>query len=321
MPRFSIITPNYNGFALMQRYFESLENQTFQDFEVLIVDDCSTDGSYEKLQEYVRETRLQVKLFRAEKNAGPGNARNIGIKNATGEFITFVDNDDWVAEKWLEEIQEVLCANPQVHCVIYDYFIKTDSSESVERSMYRGEGGVCSLQDCIRYARNHTIGKFYKLEDCRDVLFPKLRRCEDVAYVCRAIEACGSVYYLKKPHYYYYQRAISLSNNTRLDEGDMVRAFAVLEESLGEKYPQELKEKSVTDLLYGGLLMAAKSGKSNRQLREYIDRYESKYPGWWSCGIVNEIGKAKKIFLLAAKNRWMPVLKILVAVHTKLVGG
>ena len=93
MPKYSIITPEYNSFNLMERYFDSLENQTFMDFEIVIVDDCSTDDSYEKLQEYARKSPLSITLKQSEKNFGPGNTRNIGLDNATGEWVTFIDID------------------------------------------------------------------------------------------------------------------------------------------------------------------------------------------------------------------------------------
>lgn len=112
MAKYSIITPQFNSFELMDKYFDSLLNQTVRDFEVVIVDDCSTDGSWKKLQEYVRQSPLQITLLQAEKNSGPGNARNMGIEAAKGEWITFVDNDDWVARDFLEKIDAVKHGRP-----------------------------------------------------------------------------------------------------------------------------------------------------------------------------------------------------------------
>lgn len=170
--------------------------------------------------------------------------------------------------------------------------------------------------------RNHTFGKFYKLTNCKEknVRFPELKRCEDVAFVCRAINACGSVYYMNEPMYYYYQRSASLSNNKKLDEKDMIKAFGILEETLGDKYPKEMKEKSVADLLYGALLMMCKAGKSNMEIRNYFDTYEMKYPNWCKCESMNSLGKAKKLFLIAAKYRLIFVMKQMAALHSKMIG-
>ena len=135
MAKYSIITPQFNSFELMDKYFDSLLNQTLKDFEVVIVDDCSTDGSWKKLQEYVRQSPLQITLLQAEKNSGPGNARNMGIEVAKGEWITFVDNDDWVARDLLEKIDAVI-KKEKVNCVIYDYYAWLDGNTSISRSMY-----------------------------------------------------------------------------------------------------------------------------------------------------------------------------------------
>ena len=66
MVKYTIITPQFNSFDLMDKYFDSLLNQTIKDFEVIIVDDCSTDGSWKKLQEYVKHSPLHIKLLQSE---------------------------------------------------------------------------------------------------------------------------------------------------------------------------------------------------------------------------------------------------------------
>lgn len=319
MPKFSIITANYNGYHLMTNYFKSLESQTFKDFEVIIIDDCSSDNSFNLLNEYAISSKINIRVLKSDVNKGPGNARNIGIKNATGLYITFIDNDDWIKKTCLEEINKII-DEQGVNCVIYDYFIKTDNSETISNSMYYGENGIISLSDSLISTRNHTFGKFYKLSECKNIFFPDtLRRCEDVAYVCRSIDACKTVYYYKYPLYYYYQRTTSLSNNKKLDQSDMVKAFAILEKELSPKYSIEISEKSVTDLFYGGLLMMCKSGKSNKEIKKYIDDYLAKYPEWNKSRILQNIGKNKVIFLQFAAKRMVFPIKVLAFIHSLLV--
>lgn len=315
MPKFTIITPQYNSFNLMDRYFESFENQSFKDFELIIVDDFSTDDSFVKLQEYVQKSQLNITLLQAEKNSGPGNARNIGLDCAQGEWITFVDNDDWVATDFLEKISSII-NREGVNCVIYDYYTWLNGETNIARSMYINEGGRKTVSDCMVAARNHTFGKFYKLSECSGVRFPSVRRCEDVAYVTQAIVSCGNAYYYNEPLYYYRQRPTSLSNNSKMDHGDMVKAFAILEDKFLKDYPIEIKNKSVTDILYGGLLMMCKSGKSKKEILEYINRYEKKYPEWWECEIIKYLGTAKGVFLKCAKWHFVWGLKAIALAHS-----
>ena len=319
-PKYSIVTPMYNSFSLMKRYFASLCQQTYKNFEVIIVDDCSSDDSYEELCKYAEVSPLTIRVFKTEKNGGPGIARNVGMDAARGEWITFIDNDDWVDTHLFEKIEDVIKEN-EVNSVIYDYYTTNGKENKRASSMYYGEGGVIPLSKCMIYVRNHTIGKFYKLSNCREknIRYPEVRRCEDVAFVIRAIDACGSTYYLNEPLYYYYQRPTSLSNNTKLDEADMVKAFAILEDKLGSKYPEELKEKSVTDILYGALLMMCKSGKSKKEIIAYIDSYEKKYPGWEQCEIIKHLGRAKETFLRMAKSRNVLGMKAIAMVHSFII--
>ena len=319
-PKYSIVTPMYNSFSLMKRYFASLCQQTYKNFEVIIVDDCSSDDSYEELCKYAEVSPLTIRVSRTEKNGGPGIARNIGMDAARGEWITFIDNDDWVDTHLFEKIEDVIKEN-EVNSVIYDYYTTNGKENKPASSMYYGEGGVIPLSKCMIYARNHTFGKFYKLSNCREknIRYPEVRRCEDVAFVIRAIDACGSAYYLNEPLYYYYQRPTSLSNNTKLDEADMVKAFAILEDKLGSKYPEELKEKSVTDILYGALLMMCKAGKSKKEIVAYIDSYEKKYPSWEQCEIIKHLGRAKETFLKMAKARNVLGMKAIAMVHSFII--
>ena len=319
-PKYSIVTPMYNSFSLMKRYFASLCQQTYKNFEVIIVDDCSSDDSYEELCKYAEVSPLTIRVSRTEKNGGPGIARNIGMDAARGEWITFIDNDDWVDTHLFEKIEDVIRTN-EVNSVIYDYYTTNGKENKPASSMYYGEGGVIPLSKCIIYARNHTFGKFYKLSNCREknIRYPEVRRCEDVAFVIRAIDACGSAYYLNEPLYYYYQRPTSLSNNTKLDEADMVKAFAILEDKLGSKYPEELKEKSVTDILYGALLMMCKAGKSKKEIVAYIDSYEKKYPSWEKSEIIKHLGRAKETFLKMAKARNVLGMKAIAMVHSWII--
>ena len=319
-PKYSIITPIFNSFNLMHKYFESLNNQTYKNFEVIIIDDYSTDGSYEEVYKYAKNSSLAISVFRADKNMGPGNARNIGINAAKGEWITFIDNDDWVDIDMIEKIDTVI-EREKTNCIIFDYYITKEHSKKIAHSMGRSEQGFISLNKCISNVRNHTWGKIYKLEKLKQhkILYPQLRRCEDVAFVCRAIDACGSVYYMNEPMYYYCQRSTSLSNDKQLDETDMIKAFGILEKELGNKYPSELKEKSVSDLLYGVLLMMCKAGKSSKEIKKYITIYEGKYPRWWKCDSIKYLGRAKKAFLFAAKLRQPFIIKQFAILHDFLL--
>lgn len=103
-PLVSIITPNYNCVRFIAQTIESVLAQTYTNWEMLIVDDCSTDGSYEIALEYAQKDS-RIKVFRNEKNTGAAVSRNRAIEASSGEYVAFLDSDDlWLPEKLERQI-------------------------------------------------------------------------------------------------------------------------------------------------------------------------------------------------------------------------
>lgn len=94
-PFFSVLMPVYNSQKFLRRAVDSVLHQSFQDFELIIVDDCSTDGSADILQEYQQQDK-RVVIAKTKANLGVANARNEGMKLVQGRFLTFVDSDDYI---------------------------------------------------------------------------------------------------------------------------------------------------------------------------------------------------------------------------------
>lgn len=314
--KYSVITPVYNSFEHMEQYFNAFCRQQFNSFELVIVDDCSIDHSFENLIAYQKSSPLNIQIIQMKKNGGPGAARNEGMRHASGEWITFVDSDDWVSDTFFQDIDRIIKEN-EVNCVVFDYLKTTDKKRHIFSSIYGGKEGNYSAEQCIALIRNHTFGKVYKAACCdqKGIEFPSIRRCEDVAFVAQAIDACGSVFYYKKPLYFYRQRKNSLSHDQQMGEYEMVAAFKILEERLGNKYPKQISEKSVTDLLYGGVLLMCKAQKGGKEIRGFISDYNRKHKDWYQFEVISSMGRAKRIFMFAIKNNCIFLIKILTYAH------
>lgn len=103
MPKVSVIIPVYNAKDYLKRCLDSVCNQTLSDIEIICIDDCSIDNSLEILNEYAKKYS-NMKVITSDKNGGESVARNIGLANATGEYIAFVDNDDEVDLNFYEKL-------------------------------------------------------------------------------------------------------------------------------------------------------------------------------------------------------------------------
>ena len=98
----SIIMPNYNGAKFLTETIESVLAQTYTNWELLFVDDCSTDNSLELIQDYKDD---RIKVLRNEKNSGAAVSRNYALREATGKWIAFLDSDDlWVKDKLQKQL-------------------------------------------------------------------------------------------------------------------------------------------------------------------------------------------------------------------------
>lgn len=98
----SIIVPVYNVLPYLDKCIQSITGQTYRHFEIILVDDGSTDGSGEKCRIWA-ENDQRITALRTE-NRGVGNARNIGIERAIGKYFAFIDSDDWIHETFLETL-------------------------------------------------------------------------------------------------------------------------------------------------------------------------------------------------------------------------
>ena len=125
MPQVSVIIPTYNRAHRLESAIRSVLTQTFQDFEIIVVDDASTDNTPETVAAF---NDGRIKFIRHGMNKGGSVARNTGILNSTGDYIAFLDDDDeWLPAKLSKQIQVLLSSPPEVGCV-YTGYLDVDRS-------------------------------------------------------------------------------------------------------------------------------------------------------------------------------------------------
>ena len=211
----SVIVPVYNVEKYVAKCIESILAQTYTDIELLIVNDGSTDGSYEICKNYaLKDSR--IKLF-TQDNKGLSASRNRMLKEATGDYVLFVDSDDWVLPYLIERLI-VLISEKDADIAACGYIkAKTDSIESVPRhnwriSTYTGKefaDDMTRLFGCRSFAWGRLIRK--SLAD--SLSFPEGRIFEDTYAMPKfALNSCKSVVYTKEPLYIYRIRKDSISH-------------------------------------------------------------------------------------------------------------
>lgn len=174
MPEISIITPSYNSSKYLQETIDSVLKQTFQDWEWLITDDCSTDNSVEILE---KQNDSRIKVFITEKNGGAGHARNISLENATGRFITFLDADDFWEPNFLEEMIN---------------FMKSENTELAYSTYSRCDGNlnpteigdfeadkIVNFNNLLKTCRLSLLASMYDSKSVGKFYFPEGTKRED----------------------------------------------------------------------------------------------------------------------------------------------
>ena len=129
----SVIIPTYNRANLVEKAIKSVLNQTYQDFEIIVVDDASTDNTEEVIKNF---SNKRIKYIKCKKNKGDSFARNTGIKIAKGEYIAFLDSDDeWLREKLEKQIKVLDNKPPEVGAVYSDVLYIDKNGKNLNRKL------------------------------------------------------------------------------------------------------------------------------------------------------------------------------------------
>ena len=219
----SIVIPVYNVEKHLNRCVDSLINQTYKNFEIVLVDDGSLDNSGKICDRYALEdNRIHVIH---QSNMGLSGARNSGIdwidKNSDCDWIGFIDSDDWVHEQYLESL--IKTADVTGAGIIICEYLRTEG-ETVD---IKEDKTIGSIIDKADFYINHTVtsttawGKLYKRALFNNVRFPLGKLHEDEFVTYKILFNCDDAAYIDQPLYYYYQNpeGIMLSkwNPRRMD--------------------------------------------------------------------------------------------------------
>ena len=208
MPKVSIIVPVYNVEKYLGKCIDSILAQTFTDYELFLVDDGSPDNCGKICDEYAGKDG-RIKVIHKE-NGGLSDARNVAIDIASGEYLSFIDSDDYVEPDMIESMYKALIeTDSDVAVCGMDSFDEngrvTDYYKPHEKRM------VCKGEDrCEFLYQPSACNKLYKETIFEDLRFPKGRLYEDAYVFHYILEKAPSFVYTGKVSYHYYQRSQSI---------------------------------------------------------------------------------------------------------------
>ena len=246
-PKYSFIIPAYNAESTIEACVNSIGNQTYQDYEIIIIDDGSTDNTSMKLETLALNNPLLH--YKTIENSGPGGARNAGVPLASGEYIVFIDVDDYLTPDFLATYNNIL-ENEQYDLIISSYKTKVFDNDRVVSEKYTSyptttypsqQAFMDDLYSLMNSQMMYVVwNKLYK----RDIIvkhgieFPKYRSCEDRIFNLRYFEHVQSAFVTETINFEYSFDGKNSLTNRYLDNKfeTFVHWYQVLRELVNQDY-------------------------------------------------------------------------------------
>lgn len=262
----SVIVPVYRVAAYIERCMKSLREQTLVGVEVLLVDDCGMDRSVSLAEEFIAQNRLSADwhILSQPQNMGPGAARNVGIEAAQGEYVAFVDGDDWIESTMLETLYRQAKrydADLSSSAAVLDY---PDGSHRLMTNPAVGNGELTESmrrQLLQRYVSNFTTMLFHRewLQE-NEIAFPDSKSGEDSCFMGMCYLMCRRIAQCDTPFYHYVIYPDSTSHRRHVYRGrEKRKAFGELlsyaqKRGLWSRYKKQLRliylKKAVLTAIY-----------------------------------------------------------------------
>lgn len=325
MPKATVIVPVYNVEAYLEKCVDSILAQTEPDFELLLVDDGSTDNSGALCDQLARkDPRIQVIH---QENQGLGGARNTGIKAATGDWILLVDSDDWIEQSLLEKTLEA-ALREEADMVMF-WFRSVDEQGNTLRVFVENvptdQGLTLKDHPDLLLTAPAAWRRLYRRElfTRTGILFPPQVWYEDIRTTPKLMAAASRVVFLDDIGYNYLSRSGSITKNQNADRNrEILLAFDDLlsyfkEQGIFEQYRQELCFLTLFHAYITAsvrILLINRKHPLLKECREYVNKW---FPDYRHCKYLSRLNRVHLLLLSLLEKR----LYRLIALLFRLKGG
>lgn len=222
----SVVTTVYNVEAYIEQCLNSLVNQTYKDIEIILVNDCSTDGTMDIVNRFEDK---HIKVVNHNQNLGAGWARSTGIQHATGEYVITIDGDDWVSEDFIEKLVENAKETDADIVSGGITFIHDDNYEEIKRFLPRVSEGMTKFLDYSNKKIVFLNNKLVRRTMYETVPYSHRRYCEDTPVILPLLYYANKVSYVDTQGYYYRQHNQSLCRRVNAFEDALFKALCSVE--------------------------------------------------------------------------------------------
>lgn len=206
--KLTIVAAVYNLEKYLPRCLDALVNQTLQEIEILCVDDGSTDSAPQIIEDYQKRYPEKIKVFHKE-NGGEFTTRNYGLERATGEYVTFVDTDDYVEKDWAEKLYNAAKENEAdlAVCAFERIDLKTNKVVATNMTNFGNTvKEINSKDDYLLFINPAPWNKVYKREKIKDLRFLPFRGFNDTMFLASCYTKMNKIAFIPDVLYHYYLR-------------------------------------------------------------------------------------------------------------------
>lgn len=236
----SVIVPVYNGEKYIKRCINSIQNQTYKNLEIIVVNDGSIDNTLNIIEELAKEDE-RVKIFSTE-NQGVSSARNFGMKKAIGEYISFVDSDDFIYSNHFEKMMK----HKEYDLIMGNGYFELENNQIVKENVRTGEGSISSDEAIKKIFSEDIYGTVWravfkkKIIEKNNLQFRKLKISEDMIFLFEYMLKISEIYYVERAGYVY-NRANSLNVVNNMGDNKYLEDYISFPKLLNEIFKTAYK--------------------------------------------------------------------------------
>ena len=319
----SIIVPVYNVEKYLEKCVNSIVNQTYKNLEIILVDDGATDSSG-KLCDELAKIDNRIKVYHKE-NGGLSDARNYGVERATGDYIGFVDSDDYIDAEMYEKLYEAI---KKENADVAECNLKIIYPNRVELYTNEKYFKVCTKQEYLEeYLKIEKVfgsvwTKLIKSDIAKKLVFPKGKLYEDTYYAYDLINVADSYVIMDAPYYNYFMRENSITNskfNPRIF--DLIEIVEKFHKTTYKHYPG-LKEEADCRKMYAyfsvlNSILLEDKFKNNSYYLKIINYFKGNYKTILKNKYIN---RNRKLSVILIKLNIDLYRKVLMKYKKKIAG-
>lgn len=305
----TIVIPCYNVAKYIKRCIDSLVGQSFQKFKVILVDDKSTDDTYQYLLQLQATSELDIMVLQNSCNSGPAVSRNKGILEADTKYITFCDSDDWYEPDFLKTMVGLLEDNA-ADMAFCGYKVVDEHGNSQSRPVYN-RSGLISREEAFCLDADSLCMLMVKTDIMKDTLLPDLRNGEDVATVPLLMAKANRYAATVSCLYNYFRRSDSASERPTMKVVEsLVCSYRYVQENFPDEYIKEKEFLGIKNLLYSTIITLFSCSNDKRTAKELLNEFETIYPNWKNNPYITSLRIYKKVILRMVSLKLFGVVRL-----------